>query len=361
MKKIAVFLYDYTLFGGAERVAANLANELCRDYEVSLISCFAERETPSFPLRSEVRVCVLHKETISMALHCRALAKTMRRYLTEAQIDVVLNITAGVNTVSRMATRRSRVKVVYCEHSNLFNKTYGKKHEFRQWLGAKTADRSIALTATDMEEFRRKYGIGDKAGFIYNWYDGPVCRSYDADSKRIIAVGRLKSIKGYDRMIAAASKVFALHPDWSLDIYGEGSERDAIARQISDAGMERNIFLRGNCSAIMEQYRSHAFCVMTSYYEGFALALVEALANSLPAVSFDCPTGPREIIDDGVNGFLIPDGDIDALADAMNQLIEDPQLRLRLAGNAPDTVKKFDREAIYQQWVQVIEDLTANA
>ncbi len=361
MKKVAIFVYDYTLFGGAERVAANLANELCRDYEVSLISCFGSREKPSFALNEQVRKFVLSKETLSIPMHCRALAKKLRSILRENHIDVILNITAGINTVSWMAARRTSTKVIYCEHSNLFNQTYGKKHIFRQWLGARTADKVIALTEADKVEFQRKYGIGDKADYIYNWYDGPVCKDYDVSSKKMIAVGRLEYIKGYDRMIQAAAKVFDRHPDWTLDIYGEGTYRDTIAQQIADAHLENNIFLKGNCPTVMQEYRSHAFCVMTSYYEGFALALVEAMANSLPAVSFDCPTGPREIIQDGINGLLVEDGKIDALADAINRLIEDPALRQDFSAHATDILKKFDKEAIYQQWVRTIEDLTAHS
>lgn len=359
MKKIAVFLYDYTLFGGAERVAANLANGLSEHYEVSLISCFAEKEAPSFPLSPRVKVCVLSRETVSMALHCSRLAKTMRRYLTEAHIDAVLNITAGVNTVSFMATRRSPVKVVYCEHSNLFNRTYGKKHEFRQWLGARTADRIIALTATDMAEFRRRYGIGDRAGFIYNWYDGPVSTGYDADCRCILSVGRLESVKGYDRMIEAAKTVFARHPDWRWDVFGEGSCRKQLEQLIAENHLENHVFLRGNDPQVARQYPLHSFCVMTSYYEGLPLALVEAMAHSLPAISFDCPTGPSEIIENGKNGLLVENGNVPALAEAICRLIENPGLRREMSAHAADVLPKFDRQKILGQWTALIESLTA--
>lgn len=360
MKKIAVFVYDYTLFGGAERVAVNLANELCRDYEVSLISCFDSRKVPSFPLNEKVHSFVLSEETISMSLHCSSLAHKLRTVLRENHIDVILNITAGVNTVSWLATRGTVTKVIYCEHSNLVNKTYGKKHEFRQWLGAKTADKVITLTEADQVEFQKKYGLGSKADYIYNWYDGPVSKNYDSNSQKIIAVGRLEYVKGYDRMIQAAEKVFAKHPDWTLDIYGEGTYRESITQQIAEAHLENNIFLKGNYPAVIQEYSSHAFCVMTSYYEGFALTLVEALANSLPTVSFDCPTGPREIVQDGINGLLVENGAIDALADAMNRLIENPALRREFSTHATDILKNFDKETIYQQWVRTIEAVTAH-
>lgn len=357
MKKIAVFVYDATLYGGAERVAANLANELCRDYEVHLISCFASREELSFPLGEQVQYHVLNRETLSIPVHCHGLAKKLRSILRDNGVQVMLNITAGVNTVAWLGTRGTKVKVIYCEHSNLVNKTYGKKHQLRQWLGAKTADKVIALTQTDQQEFQRKYHIGSKADFIYNWYAGPIDTAHAPDSRRIIAVGRLEYIKGYDRMIQAAARVFAKHPDWALDIYGEGTYRDAIARQIGELHLEDHVFLKGNCPDMMDRYRDYAFCVMSSYYEGFGLALVEAMAHGLPAVSFDCLTGPREIIRDGVNGLLVENGDIGALARGMERLIEDPELLRAYALHTTDDLHKFDKEVIYQRWVQTIDGL----
>ena len=357
MKKIALLVYDYTLFGGAEHVAANLANELSRVYEVSLISCFAEKEVPSFPLEGQVRTFVLNKQTLSIPTHCHALAKKLRGYLKTNGVGVLLNITAGINSVSYLATRHSATRVIYCEHSNLFNQTYGRKHAFRQWLGAKTADRVICLTAADAEEFRRKYGIGDRAGFIYNWYDGPTSTDYDEESKKIISVGRLEYVKGYDRLIAAAEQVFAAHPDWSWDIYGEGKFRPEIERMIAQRHLENHVILKGNCPTVIREYASHAMVVMTSYYEGLPLALVEAMANGLPAVSFDCRTGPGEIITDGRNGLLVENGNIDALAAAINRLIENPQLRREFSRHSGEVLPKFDKASIARQWIETIDSL----
>lgn len=357
MKKIAVFVYDITLFGGAERVAVNLANELVKCYDVSMISCFNCKTGAAFPLKKNVKEYVLSEKLESMALHCYGLSNVLKKIIIHENIDVILNITAGVNTISYMATHRLSTKVIYCEHSNLFNKTYGKKHQFRQWIGAKTADKVITLTELDKNEFEKKYRIEGKVDYIYNWFDGTIYDDYNENSKKIISVGRLEYIKGYDRLVQVAQKVMSKHSDWLWEIYGEGSYRKKIQEDIDKYNLHDQVVLKGNDPKVMDKYKEYSFCVMTSYYEGFALALLEAMSNSLPAVSFDCPTGPREIITEGVNGFLIEDGCIDKMAEAINTLIEDKELRRSFAANAPRVVAKFNKEKISEQWIEVIDSL----
>ena len=354
MKKIALLVYDFSLFGGAEHVAANLANEFIQDYEVYLISCFNEKKELAFPLNDKISTFVLSQETKSMVLHSGSLVYKLHRILKLNQIDAVLNITAGVNTLAYMATRGLSTKTIYCEHSNLLNKTYGKKHEFRQWIGATTADAVVALTKEDRDIFKEKYHIGNKAEYIYNWYEGSVGYEYNVNSKKIISVGRLKSIKGYDRMIPVASAVLKKHPDWSWDIYGEGDYRLELESLISKYGLENRVILKGNDPCVQEKYKEYAFCVMTSYYEGFALVLVEAMAQSIPCVSYDCPTGPREIIRNDVNGYLVEDGNEESMICVIDRLMNDSKLRLKLSKSTVNVLGKFDRKTIYGQWRTLI-------
>lgn len=357
MKKIALLEYDFSLFGGAEHVAANLANEFIQDYEVYFISCFNEKKESAFSLNDKIHTFILSQDPQSMVFHSGSLAFKLHRILKSNHIDVVLNITAGVNTLSYMATRGLSVKTIYCEHSNLLNKTYGKKHEFRQWIGAKTADKVVALTKEDCDIFKEKYHIGNKVEYIYNWYEGSVGYEYNINSKKIISVGRLKSIKGYDRMIPIASSVLKTHPDWVWEIYGEGDYRQELESLISKYELHNQMILKGNDPHVQEKYSDYAFCVMTSYYEGFALVLVEAMSQRVPCISYDCPTGPREIISHGVNGYLIEDGNVEAMIQVINNLIDDSKLRENLSKNTVNVLKKFDKKVIYNQWCTLIEGL----
>ena len=147
MLKVALLIYDCTQFGGAERVALNMANEFTKEYEVHVISCFGINGKPMIELDEKVNLYTISDELKNLVLANGWMARRLRKYLVDNKIDVLINITAGINGVSRRATRRLDTKVIYAEHSNLQNKTYGKKHEFRQYLGAKCADYIIAKNA----------------------------------------------------------------------------------------------------------------------------------------------------------------------------------------------------------------------
>lgn len=355
MLKVALLIYDCTQFGGAERVALNMANEFIKEYEVHVISCFGINGKPMIDLDDKVNLYTISNELKNLVLANGWLSRRLRKYLVDNKIDVLINITAGINGLSRRATRRLDTKVIYAEHSNLQNKTYGKKHEFRQYLGAKYADYVIALTETDKKVFEEKYGIAGKCDYIYNWFDGEKSEhQYDVDSKKIISVGRLVTVKGYDRMLQAAKLIFAKHPDWRWDIYGDGPLKEELNEQIKAAELEENVYLMGNNNKIIDVYKEYAFLGMTSYYEGLPMALLEAQSQKLPIVSFDCPTGPSEIIEDRVNGFLVANGDVEALADRMICLIENNEQRKDFSDNAQKGIDRFSKKTIFEKWRKII-------
>lgn len=357
MKKVAILVYDYSLYGGAEKVAINLANALSDYFEVSLISCFNVKKKNIFPISEKVKVFILSNKIESLTLRSFKISRKLKKILFEHEIDVLINITAGINTISYLATINSNIKVIYAEHSNLLNKSYGRKHEFRQWLGAKTSDLVVTLTSSDKEEFIKKFKIDDKCEYIYNWFDGVIKENYNHNSKKIITVGRLEQVKGYDRLIIIAKEFFKKNSDWTWDIYGEGSLKDFLVQKIKDNKLENNLILKGNDPNVIELYQNYAFFVLTSYYEGLPLVLLEAKANLLPIVSFDCPTGPSEIITNGEDGFLIENDNLNAMVEAIYKLSTDIKLREKFSNNSTRVLKKFKKNTIISKWVKIISDL----
>ncbi len=172
--------------------------------------------------------------------------------------------------------------------------------------------------------------------------------------KRIIAVGRLAAEKGFDRLITAFSRLHRMHTDWSLTIWGEGSERTSLEQLVRELRLDGRVRLPGVTRSIHQKLLEADLFVLSSCYEGFPNALCEAMACGLPVISFDCPSGPRAIIRNGVDGILVPPGDIDALADAMYLLMTDESLRARLAGNAVKISERFRMERIMGMWEDVI-------
>ncbi len=357
MKNIAILVYDVTLTGGAERVALRMAEEFASDYNVTLVSLFSEKPE-NVPSTDKYALEIIYPGTTSITLKFLPLARKLRAVLSEKKTDVLFAITAGVVTLAVFAARKL-CKTVYCEHSNLKNQTYGKKHILRQRLGAKYADRVVALSEQDCRNFTEMFGTKEeKLLAIPNWVEFNIDdHPYAADSKSIISVGRLEYVKGYDMLVKVAKTVLEKHPDWQWHIYGEGKMRQSIQEDINARGLEKSVILQGNSSQLSSLYGKYSFFVQTSYYEGFPLALVEAKIAKLPAVSFDCPTGPAILIEDGINGYLIPPYDISAMAEKVCELVEDAERRREFSANATRRLELYEKKTVLAQWYRLIEEL----
>lgn len=360
MTSIGFLVYDITLMGGAERVAISLANTLAEEFQVHLISVFYEKDKPCFPVDSRVNIHQLQNGTGSIPTRLPSLCSGLRRCLKREDIRVLFSITAGVNSVMVGAAAGLDVKTVFCEHSNLENPYYGKKHRFRQWLGARCCYRVVTLTERDRDNFRREFHLPvNRVQCIYNWIGDewlakePV---FHTEAHRIVTVGRLTSVKGYDQLVQTAKQVLPRHPEWEWHIYGDGEDRDKIAQDIQNSGLEKQLILKGAHQNMQEIYPEYGLYVLTSYYEGLPLALLEAQACGLPIVAYNCPTGPEEIVIEGVNGRLTPPGDPHQLAQTIEELIEDETLRRQYAEHSRDGIERFSRARILQQWRQMVED-----
>ncbi len=161
--------------------------------------------------------------------------------------------------------------------------------------------------------------------------------------------------KGFDLLIEAFALLAADHPDWSLLILGEGPERVALQARIEHLGVAAAVQLPGHVGNLADWYRRADLFVLSSRYEGFPNVLAEAMAHGCAAVSFDCPTGPRDIVRDEVDGLLVtPSGGPPALAGALSRLMQDESLRRRMAVNAREVADRFASDRILGLWTQAL-------
>ncbi len=172
--------------------------------------------------------------------------------------------------------------------------------------------------------------------------------------RSILAMGRLERQKGFDLLIRAFTLVAPARPEWDLTILGEGSERDALAGEISRAGLSTRITLPGRDPDAIGALRRADLFVLSSRYEGFPNALCEAMACGVPVISFDCPSGPADIVRDGVDGRLVPAEDVDALAEAMTELTGNAPLRLALGAKATEVAARYSVERLARRWERVL-------
>ena len=177
------------------------------------------------------------------------------------------------------------------------------------------------------------------------------------NSKKVITVARHSYEKGLDRLLLIWEKVVEKYPDWRLEIYGKYSADLNLEQLAQSLKINDNVSFYEPVNDINYKYLNASFYIMTSHYEGFPMVLLEAMASGLPCIAYDCPCGPRAIIQNNENGFLIENGNIDAFVQKMELLIEDDIMREQMGHNAKNSVSKYDLEIIMQRWKLLFEEL----
>ena len=177
-----------------------------------------------------------------------------------------------------------------------------------------------------------------------------------ATRRFVKALRRLDYQKSFDRLIEAWKIVHSMAPDWRLDIFGQGEWKELLQKQIADAGLEECCAINAPTNDIVGEYVASSMIVMSSHYEGFPMVLIEGMACGLPAVSFDYKCGPRDIIRDGVDGYIASDGDVDDLAQGILLLIKDGQLRRDMGQAAREVVRRFSLDSVMEKWLSVYKD-----
>ena len=177
----------------------------------------------------------------------------------------------------------------------------------------------------------------------------------------VITMGRLHRVKGHDMLIDAFSRIAKDFPKWDLWIHGDGRARKALTSQIHSLNLDDRIFLPGTTTEVGARLCEADLFVLPSRAEGFPNALAEAMGAGLPVVSFDCASGPSELIRDGVDGRLVPASDVATLSKTMAELMGSVAERRRLASRAPEVRDRFSPERILGLWEAVLSHLCARS
>ena len=181
----------------------------------------------------------------------------------------------------------------------------------------------------------------------------------DLHVKRIISIGRYAYQKGYDLLLRAWAEIEKDYPDWQLTIYGMGNQYP-LRSQMRILGIDPDrCLLNGPVNDVIKEYLNSSLFVLPSRFEGFGLVIIEAMSCGVPVVAFNCPMGPDEIISDGEDGFLVPVGDIHALADKLQILMQDNELRMKFSETAYRNSGRYHLDKISNQWIQLFSQLTA--
>lgn len=179
------------------------------------------------------------------------------------------------------------------------------------------------------------------------------------DSKIAIAAGRFVERKGFPRLIEAFEPVAKEHPDWQLHVYGTGDQERLIEREITERGLGDHVILKGHTDQLGKALAGASMFVSGAFAEGFPTAMVEAMSYGLPVVSFDIPRGPADLVVDGENGRLLPDGDLAGYTAALLEIVGDDELRRRMGARAHETAREYEIDAIAARWEELFTRLAA--
>lgn len=361
--------------GGAERDIAEMANHWADEgHEVTVLT-LADASDDSYPLRAGIRRVGLRLMRESNGLldavrwNWRRL-RAVRGVVRQVRPDCLVSFVEKSNVLALLATRFLGVPVVVSERTDPRRYAIGR---IWSWLRRRLYPRADALVV--MTESVRAWGEQTAGGRPVHVIPNPARllsgsgashRSQDElaagpPQHRIVGMGRLHPQKGFDLLIEAFARLAPRFPDWRLDIYGDGEDRTRLERQIAALGLEHRAALPGWTDRPADVYRAADVFVLSSRYEGYGNVLAEAMAAGVAVVSFDCDSGPRELIRQEVDGILVPPENVEQLASAIERLIVDPQFRQRLARRAPEVLQRFTAERFFQQWDAVLAAATSRA
>lgn len=355
MKKVTFFIYNMYTGGGTEKAVSLIANNLVNEYEVEIISLCKNKGNPFYSLNKKIKLISILDETVTrFRLYSPILYYKIRKKLKGYKTDFF--VSSNMNYIPLTLFMKNRSKYIVWEH---YSTGIVMKKNYRYWvrkLASKVADKIVVLTNKDREANIDKFNTTpEKIVAIYNPMEmkenGEV---YNVSSKKIISAGHLINIKGFDMAIEVAKKVFEKHSDWEWHVWGDGILKDELQAKIKKYGLENNFKLMGRTDKLLELYKEYALFVLTSRSEGLGMVNIEAHCAHLPIVSFDCPFGPSEIIQDNINGYLIDCFDIEKMADKINFLIENSPKREEMSKNTMLDKEKFAMTSVIKKWKELL-------
>lgn len=383
MKKVTILALHLGI-GGTENAIISLSNMLCKKYEVEIISTYKLQENIAFEVNPKIKITYLmtdlkpNRLELKQALKSFNIFKILKEALTSIKVlylrrklnikaiknldsDVIISTRYFHNKWSGKYGRKEAIKIAQ-EHNHHNN---NKRYINKTLRCIKNIDYFIPVSKELTDFYKKRIEKKNKYKkkktkciYIPHCLDNYPENQADLKEKNIISVGRLAKEKGYLDLVEVFKIVYQKHPDWKLNIVGDGEEKEIIKNKIQDYKLENNIVLQGykNKKELDEIYKKSSIYVMTSYTESFGLVLIEAESYGIPIMALDSAQGAKEIIQNGENGYLIHNRDLNEMAEKIINLIEDENLRNSLGKQGRILSQKYKKENVAKKWYDLLEE-----
>ncbi len=372
-----VFLHHANVCrGGIERMLALKANFLVEEgCDVTILTYEQNGIDFPYPLSAKVKCIDLNVHLYAAYNYSypkrlfvnkdlrNQLAIAIRNYLQNNKTDIVVCTDKDPIELELLASVRTTEKIVVEGHTSMVDKKmqikransiFSKLQGWRTCINLKQAiarfDLYIALTQEDAQLWQQKVKTAVIPNFLSTY--PKEAANLNMEHKRVISVGRLNYQKGQDLLLKAWKYIEDKHPDWHLDIYGDGDDKDMLKELIKKMNL-LNVMIHPSTTDIYAEYKTSDFLVCSSRWEAFGLIIMEAMASGIPAVSFDCDNGPRNIISEGEDGFLAEKENVTDLVNKMSTLIKDHNLRIKMGKKAHENMRKYKAESVSKQYLKL--------
>lgn len=358
--------------GGAERTVATLSAQWVAAGHCVRVVTIAGAAQDAYELNPAVERVALDLQrpgvntAVTFANNVRRVL-ALRRQLREFDPDVAIGMMTVTNILLALAAAGLRTRTLGCERVHPPRVPLSAARAYvRKWLyGRLTA---VAALTERSADWLRTNTRAQKIFVVPNAVALPlplaepvvspqsVCRP---GQKLLLGVGRLDAQKGFSNLIRAFSSVQAAHPQWDLVILGEGALRPELERVAKEYGLSGRVYFPGRVGNLADWYAAASLFALSSEFEGFPNALLEAMAHGVPAISYDCDTGPAEIIRNNIDGVLIRPGDTEAFAKAMDSLMGNPSTLAIMGDSARAVRDRFAMSEVLAMWEQVLVAVAA--
>ncbi len=343
--------------GGLERVLSIKASYLAEhyNYEVVILSLNNNDDNPFYHFSNKIQFINISVGGNPIT-YILSYIKGIRNIVNKVKPDVISVCDDGLKAFYIPKILNTKIPIIYERHASIaLNKNGSVKGNLIAFLmqsQIKFFSKFIVLTNSNTKEWS-----GDNIIAIPNPLSFELQVGNSLNEKKVIAVGSHSFNKGYDLLLKAWKEIVFQYPDWELTIYGKTDVNKQFVRLAEQLKINDKVKFYEPVVNINDKYLESSIMVLSSRSEGFGMVLIEAMACGLPCVSFDCPSGPRDIIKNGVNGYLVRAEDISAMSEKIKWLIEDIKLRQKMGNNARENVKRYLPETIVKQWDSLFKSL----
>ena len=355
-KRIAFLVYNFSNSGGLNQVVVNLINELCNEYDIHLISLIQDKPI-SYKIDSRIKYTYLFSKESRLRKMWKDAKIPLKEYVKDNSIDTVILEGDYPGIIGSSLRFTTNTKIIFHEHGSLMSQWDRKDIIGIRFLSSFLSHKTIVLTKRNKDAYINKFlKRNNNVYVIPNWVEDKFKnnKEYNINSKKVIYAGRFGYEKGVLNLLQAWSSVYKNLDGWTLDLYGDGEEKEKIKNFIFDNNLSDTVNLMGWKKNLHNKFNEYSFLILPSEREGFPLIILEAQLEGLPVISYDILTGPSEIINNEIDGILIKERNYILLGREIEKLAKDKEKRLKMSKKAKENVKRFSKEIIINYWKEII-------